>query len=231
MKNRIFIVVFSAMLGLLMNPVLLYAEFYKWIDDQGNSHFTDQYSNIPDKYRPFVETRKTPIEISFPSIKNEPSPQFTLESPKPVEQEMLSVFRGRISGIDRAERTIAVMGVLKTMVFPVPQDTKITTDFGKHMLFADLRTEMWVSVEHVQKGEDIRTLNIKIEATSSSYQNERREEQKEKYEGPKYESPGFQDVGYRGPDYEEAKYEVPKYKGLKYTGPKNKAPTYKAPKK
>ena len=38
-------------LGFLMIPSLIQAEVYKWIDDKGTIHFTDDYSNIPSSYR------------------------------------------------------------------------------------------------------------------------------------------------------------------------------------
>jgi len=47
-------------IGFLMIPFLIHAEVYKWIDDKGTIHFTDDYSNIPSSYRERlkVEIRK-----------------------------------------------------------------------------------------------------------------------------------------------------------------------------
>ena len=47
-------------IGFLMIPFLIHAEVYKWIDDKGTIHFTDDYSNIPFPYweRLKVEVRK-----------------------------------------------------------------------------------------------------------------------------------------------------------------------------
>lgn len=224
MRTRFLIAVLATLCGLLTYSISTHAEFYKWIDDKGDIHFTDQYANIPEKYLPFAETRQTPIESSPPTIMGKPPSDLTPERSKLEEEEASSVFRGVISGIDRDARTIFVAGTVRTMIFPVPQDTGIRTDFGKHILFADLITEMWVSVEYVQNGEDIRTLNIRVEATSSSFQNVRREAQRERYEGPKYVPPDYQGPGYERPKYEEPKYNGPKYKGLKYTGPKYQGP-------
>jgi hypothetical protein len=44
----------------LMIPFLIHAEVYKWVDDKGTIHFTDDYSNIPSSYRQQlkVEIRK-----------------------------------------------------------------------------------------------------------------------------------------------------------------------------
>lgn len=47
-------------IGFLMIPFLIHAEVYKWIDDKGTIHFTDDYSNIPSPYweRLKVEVRR-----------------------------------------------------------------------------------------------------------------------------------------------------------------------------
>ena len=36
------------------------AEFFRWIDEKGNVNFTDNLHNIPEKFRPKMETYKTP---------------------------------------------------------------------------------------------------------------------------------------------------------------------------
>ncbi len=55
-----------------------YAEMYKWIDEKGSVHFTDDLSKIPEKYRLDAESRKTPREVS--PIPKEASP-FKIEEP------------------------------------------------------------------------------------------------------------------------------------------------------
>lgn len=94
MRRRVLIVVLSVMLGLLMNPVFVYAEFYKWIDDQGTVHFTEEYSNIPEKYLPLVETRKTTTGSPLPGIVNKPPPEIATESSEPEGFEV-TLSRGR----------------------------------------------------------------------------------------------------------------------------------------
>lgn len=37
-----------------------YGDVYKWVDEKGTLHFTDDLSKIPEKYRPEVETIKRP---------------------------------------------------------------------------------------------------------------------------------------------------------------------------
>lgn len=49
-----------------------YGEMYKWVDEKGTLHFTDDLSNIPEKYRPDAETRKAPKEVSSPETNFHP---------------------------------------------------------------------------------------------------------------------------------------------------------------
>lgn len=209
-RRMVFVVVLSVMIGLLMNFTSVRADFYKWIDDKGDVHFTDEYSNIPEKYLPVIETRKTPIESPVSSVNKKPTPEPAPESPKSVEQETSSVFRGVIKEIDKTARTIVVTGAVKTMVFPVPEDTTIITYFGKHILFTELRAEMSVVVEHIQKGEEIHTLKIKLETMPSGVETRQELKAEGKYEGPKYGGPTYAGPKYVGPKYEGPKYKAPK---------------------
>ena len=56
-----------------------YGEMYKWVDDKGAVHFTDDVSNIPEKYRGETETRKSPKETLTPQ------PRERTESPLPTK--------------------------------------------------------------------------------------------------------------------------------------------------
>jgi clan AA aspartic protease (TIGR02281 family) len=47
---------------------------YKWVDDKGTVHFTDDLSTIPEKYREDAETRKPSKEISTSQSKEKPKP-------------------------------------------------------------------------------------------------------------------------------------------------------------
>jgi clan AA aspartic protease (TIGR02281 family) len=51
-----------------------YAEMYKWVDEKGAMHFTDDLSSIPEKYRQDAETRKPPEESSTPQPQGKPKP-------------------------------------------------------------------------------------------------------------------------------------------------------------
>lgn len=49
-----------------------YGEMYKWVDEKGTVHFTDDPSSIPEKYRQDAETRKPPKETSTPQPLEKP---------------------------------------------------------------------------------------------------------------------------------------------------------------
>ena len=64
------------MRGLILSIVILtlfispaYGEMYKWVDEKGVLHFSDDLSKVPEKYRPDAETLKAPKEISSPEVK------------------------------------------------------------------------------------------------------------------------------------------------------------------
>jgi clan AA aspartic protease (TIGR02281 family) len=65
-----------------------YGEMYKWVDEKGTVHFTDDLSSIPEKYRQDAETRKPPKEISTPQPKEKPN---STPSPKISEGEGISI--------------------------------------------------------------------------------------------------------------------------------------------
>jgi clan AA aspartic protease (TIGR02281 family) len=50
------------------------AQMYKWVDEKGTVHFTDDPSNIPEKYRPDTETRKAPTEPPIPGTQEKQTP-------------------------------------------------------------------------------------------------------------------------------------------------------------
>jgi clan AA aspartic protease (TIGR02281 family) len=57
------------MKGILLFIVILiffvssaYGEMYKWVDEKGTLHFTDDLSKVPEQYRPDVEMLKAPNE-------------------------------------------------------------------------------------------------------------------------------------------------------------------------
>lgn len=69
-----------------------YAEMYKWVDEKGTVHFTDDLSSIPEKYRPDAETRKPPKENSTPRPKEKPKPSLPSKVSEP-EGIIVDLFR------------------------------------------------------------------------------------------------------------------------------------------
>jgi clan AA aspartic protease (TIGR02281 family) len=49
-----------------------YGEMYKWVDEKGTVHFTDDLSSIPEKYRQDAETRKPSKETLTPQPQEKP---------------------------------------------------------------------------------------------------------------------------------------------------------------
>jgi clan AA aspartic protease (TIGR02281 family) len=80
------------------------AEMYRWVDEKGTVHFTDDLSKIPEKYRPDAETRKGPRETT-PSGAREKSKVSPLSqpSPKPSEPQGFEVPLARRNQIMFAE--------------------------------------------------------------------------------------------------------------------------------
>jgi clan AA aspartic protease (TIGR02281 family) len=64
------------------------AEMYKWVDDKGTVHFTDDVSSIPEKYHGDVELRKTPKGTPAQAVEEKPD---SAPAPKAPEPEGFSV--------------------------------------------------------------------------------------------------------------------------------------------
>ena len=62
------------------------AEMYRWVDEKGTVHFTDDLSTIPERYRPDAETRKGPRETP-PSGARGKSTASPLSQPPPKTSE------------------------------------------------------------------------------------------------------------------------------------------------
>jgi len=71
------------------------AEMYKWVDEKGTVHFTDDISSIPEKYREGVEERKTPKGTANQEVreKSAPAPAPAQKSSEPQGFEVNLVRR------------------------------------------------------------------------------------------------------------------------------------------
>ena len=163
-------------IGLLTIPFLVHAEVYKWIDDKGDVHFTDDYSNIPEKYRPIAETQRFPQhpkETSPPSVEKKPTSALAPKVSEPPAQKTPSVvrevFEGVISKLDDFRRSFVATGEKGTISFPISGDTRIMDELGKEVDFEDLERRMsvtaggiLVSVLYIRDGDNILTSSITI---------------------------------------------------------------------
>ncbi len=162
-----------------MIPLLIHAEVYKWIDEKGNVHFTDQYLSIPEEFRQQIEKRSS-SEVSTPAMGDRQEKE---KFPNPIEKEktegtpvdipsepssvggtpeMPLIFSGKIISIDPGERTLTVEGKEGTIEFIVPESIRIATDFGNSVPFKELWRGMLVTVEYWKKGKIVYPLRIKI---------------------------------------------------------------------
>lgn len=69
------------------------AEMYKWVDDKGTVHFTDDISSIPEKYREDVEMRKTPTGTPGQEVREKPAPAPAQKTSEPEGYEVRLVRR------------------------------------------------------------------------------------------------------------------------------------------
>jgi hypothetical protein len=164
-------------IGLLTIPFLAHAEVYKWTDDKGDVHFTDDYSSIPEKYRPLAETQRfpqDPKDTSPSSVEKKPTPALAPKVPEPTVQKTplvhSEVFEGVISKLDAFGRSFVVTAGKETMSILISGDTKIIDELGKEQHFEELTRRMEinpstgvpVSVTYIRDGDDIHASNITL---------------------------------------------------------------------
>ena len=63
------VVLMTILFGLLFISQLSYAETYKWVDEKGTVHFTDDPATIPEKYRDKANSRTTEEDSMTPEQK------------------------------------------------------------------------------------------------------------------------------------------------------------------
>ncbi len=74
-----------------------YGEMYRWVDEKGTVHFTDDLSSIPEKYREDVETRKSSKETSNPQPREITQSPLPAKVAEPGEVTVDLVRRGEVS--------------------------------------------------------------------------------------------------------------------------------------
>ena len=142
-----------------------YAEVYKWLDEKGTLHFTDDLSNIPEKYRPNAQSQKTPKEF-FPPRKEleavyDPAPQHPSE---PAGFEIPIKIKGEVpvaevilNGRERHEFIVDTGASFTNISWTVARDLGITIDentpFLPVLTASDLVLKPLVTVRSVSAGE------------------------------------------------------------------------------
>ena len=151
MKKTVLIAALT--MSLLMIPFLVHAEVYKWVDEKGTVHFTDDNSRIPEKYGQQVEKRslsEDPKPITEEKKTESKTAGIPFSSSGMGETPLL--FSGLISTVGSG--TIVVKGEGKDMVFLISEDTGIKTDYGQNVSFSELKNGRPVTVEYIKKGDD-----------------------------------------------------------------------------
>jgi len=87
MRGKVISIAVLTLLGslLIFHPAL--AEVFKWVDDKGTVHFTEEESAIPEKYREQAEKKSAPQDSSPPGEKIERDKSKKKESIKPPPKE------------------------------------------------------------------------------------------------------------------------------------------------
>jgi len=75
------VLIAALIISLLMIPFLVHTEVYRWVDEKGTVHFTDDNSRVPEKYGQQVEKR---------SFSEDPKPMTEEKKQKTRQQELLS---------------------------------------------------------------------------------------------------------------------------------------------
>jgi clan AA aspartic protease (TIGR02281 family) len=74
-----------------------YGEMYKWVDEKGTVHFTDDLSTIPERNREGAETRKPPKETPTPKPQEKPRPPLAEKISEPEGMTVDLVRSGEVS--------------------------------------------------------------------------------------------------------------------------------------
>jgi len=94
MDNMKMIILSFFMIIFLVSPS--YGEMYKWVDEKGTVHFSDDVSTIPEKYRQDVEERKPPKETAVPEMKEKTTSSPMLKASEPEGMEVNLLRRGEV---------------------------------------------------------------------------------------------------------------------------------------
>jgi Domain of unknown function (DUF4124) len=130
------VLVFALAIGFLMIPFLIHAEVFKWIDDKGTIHFTDDYSNIPSSYRVKIEIRRdiqgeeTPLEPQKIILRSKEE-----QAKTDLYRQEEAWWRGRVSPWKKQLNKASENYELTNKEFLEESSNLIVRKFGSHQQF------------------------------------------------------------------------------------------------
>ena len=83
----------SVIFFFILSTTIAFSQAFKWVDEGGKVHFTDDYSQIPEKYRPKIEMREMPTEAVEPKSTEKPGPK---SSEPPSSQKKEDIYKDRL---------------------------------------------------------------------------------------------------------------------------------------
>jgi tetratricopeptide (TPR) repeat protein len=117
----------AALVVILIIPMISFvdgAEVYKWIDEKGNTYFTDDHSKIPEKYRSEKGSPKVPKEAATPSVENKPPPLLVTKAPESTEKEAETYFNRGVTYSERGQWDQAIADFSKAIEIN-PKDSEL----------------------------------------------------------------------------------------------------------
>ena len=163
-----------AILTLLVPALMLSsapAEVFKWVDDKGTIHFTEDESAIPEKYREQTEKKSTREDSGSPieKVEKEKSKKKELTKPsskEPVEKQRPNIRRIESDVSDAFQNILSLWNDKKYDALYDCGDRKSRTgmareDFGKRM-----RKNSW---ELASSWERVRDVEVDVKSATVAY--------------------------------------------------------------
>ena len=97
---------------LFFSPTFLFAgEIYRWTDEKGVVHFTDDFSNVPAQYQKQIEKREMKEEVYEADKKQTipEKPSMTLQGKPDQAKQDLDIYERKIESKKAIEKKIAVL--------------------------------------------------------------------------------------------------------------------------
>jgi hypothetical protein len=148
------------------------AEVFKWVDDKGTVHFTEEESDIPERYRNQAEKR-SPLEESGPSIQKKVEPDKpkkkgpTKPSAKePVEKQGTNVRRIESDVSDCFQNIISLWNDKKYDALYDCGDRKSRTGMAKEDFEKKMKGKAW---ELASSWEKVRDVEVDVKSATHAY--------------------------------------------------------------